>query len=117
MFPMNQQAEDLLMGAPSEATREAAPRALDPRREAGVGPTSFRRFRPSVKFSRSGNVSGSAAAAAISSSESGAGGATSAKSVWPPAMKLCSGGAMRFARSIGMTAEMMKGSAARICSR
>ena len=35
MFPMNQQAQDLMMGAPSEVIAEAAARAPHPRRPAG----------------------------------------------------------------------------------
>ncbi len=34
LFPMNQRAEDLLMGAPSPPTAQAIARALDPRRDA-----------------------------------------------------------------------------------
>ena len=36
LFPMNQRAEDLLMGAPSEVSPPTAPRAAHPRRAAGV---------------------------------------------------------------------------------
>ena len=35
LFPMNQQAADLLMGAPSEVFTEATARAFHPRRRAG----------------------------------------------------------------------------------
>ena len=41
LFPMNQRAEDLMMGAPSEATAEAIARAAYPRRQAGVTPGWF----------------------------------------------------------------------------
>ena len=43
LFPMNQRAEDLLMGAPSEVTAEAAARAAHPARAAGVGWAKGRR--------------------------------------------------------------------------
>ena len=38
MFPMNQRAEDLMMGAPSEVTSEAAPRARPPPAAARLTP-------------------------------------------------------------------------------
>ena len=37
LFPMNQRAEDLMMGAPSEVSAAAAPRAAHPARPAEVG--------------------------------------------------------------------------------
>ena len=36
LFPMNQRAEDLMMGAPAEADRQAIARAAYPRRQAGA---------------------------------------------------------------------------------
>ena len=39
LFPMNQRAEDLLMGAPSEATAKAVARTAHPRRNSRAGIT------------------------------------------------------------------------------
>ena len=65
LFPMNQQAEDLLMGAPSEATHQAAARAAHPAQSAGEGRSfSSRRRRLDPELRQ--RAPGRSAAAAMS---------------------------------------------------